>query len=133
MMRRALVLSVASALWAVASVACGAASPEEQTLLRFFVTAPTLDRTVIAKYATIGFNPRTDGIVQRFTITSVDPERQEQKDVTIDAMVRDPNGHTARRTLVATFRRIEGRWLITGLRQTPASQTSREASSAPQN
>jgi len=129
-MRRALVLSVGSALWALASLACSA-SPEEQTLLRFFVAAPTLDSTVIGKYATIGFNPRTDGIVQTFTVTAVGPERQDQKDVTIDAVVLQPDGITARRTMVATFGKVDGRWLITGLRQTPTSQTSREASSVP--
>jgi len=129
--RRALVVSVGSALWA-ASLACGA-SAEEQTLLRFFVAAPTLDSTVISKYATIGFNPRTDGIVQTFTVTSVGPERQDRKDVTIDAVVLEPNGVTGRRTMIATFQKIDGRWLVTSLRQTPASQTSREASSVPRN
>ena len=131
-MRRALALSVGSALWALASLACGA-SAEEQTLLRFFVAAPTLDSTVISKYATIGFNPRTDGIVQTFTVTSVGPERQDRKDVTIDAVVLEPNGVTGRRTMIATFQKIDGRWLVTSLRQTPASQTSREGSSVPRN
>ena len=131
-MRRALVLSVGSSLWALMSLACSA-SPEEQTLLRFFVAAPTLDSTVIGKYATVGFNPRTDGIVQTFTVSAVGPERQDQKNVTIDAVVLQPDGITARRTMVATFGKVEGRWLITGLRQTPASRTSREVSSAPQN
>jgi hypothetical protein len=131
-MRRALVLSVGSALWALMSLACSASS-EEQTLLRFFVAAPTLDSTVIGKYATVGFNPRTDGIVQTFVVSTVGPERQGQKDVTIDAVVLQPDGVTARRTIVATFGKVQGRWLITGLRQTPASRTSREVSSAPQN
>ena len=131
-MRRALALSMGSALWALASIACSV-SPEEQTLLRFFVAAPTLDSTVIGKYATIGFNPRTEGIVQTFTVSAVGPERQDRKDVTIEAVVLQPDGMTSRRTMVATFGKISGRWLITGLRQIPASQTSREASSAPQN
>ena len=131
-MRRALVLSVGSVLWALASIACSA-SPEEQTLLRFFVAAPTLDSTVIGKYATIGFNPRTEGIVQTFTVSAIGPETQDRKDVTIEAVVLQPDGITTRRTMVATFGKISGRWLITGLRQIPASQTSREASSAPQN
>jgi hypothetical protein len=125
-------LSAGSALWALAALACSA-SPEEQTLLRFFVAAPTLDRTVIGKYATIDFSPRTEGIVERFTVTAVGPEHQDRKDVTIDAVVLQPNGVTSRRTMVATFGKLEGRWLITGLRQTPASQTSREASSVPPN
>jgi hypothetical protein len=130
--RRGLALSVGSALWALAALACSA-SPEEQTLLRFFVAARTLDSTVISKYATIGFNPRTDGIVQTFTVTSIGPEQQDRKDVSIDAVVLEPNGVTSRRTMVATFQKIDGRWLVTSLRQTPASQTSRGASSAPQN
>jgi hypothetical protein len=131
-MRRALALGFASVLWAVASLACSATA-EEQTLLRFFVAARTLDTTVIRKYATVGFNPRTDGVVQTFTVTAVGPERQDGKDVTIEAVVLEPSGVTSRRTIVATFGKTDGRWLITGLRQTPASQTSREASSAPPN
>ena len=131
-MRRALVLSVVSAVWA-ASLACRPASVEEQTLLRFFTAARTLDSTVTAKYATIGFNPRTEGIVQTFTVKAVGPERQDRKEVTIEAVVRDPSGTMAPRTMVATFQNVEGRWQITGLRQTPASQTSREESSAPPN
>jgi hypothetical protein len=131
-MGQVLVLSVGSALLALTSFACSA-SPEEQMLLRFFVAAPTLDSTVIRKYATVGFNPRTDGIVQTFTVTTVAPERQDLKDVTIDAVVLQPDGTTSRRTMIATFGKVEGRWLITGLRQTPASRISREASSVPQN
>lgn len=131
-MRRALALSVGSALWALASLGCSA-SPEEQTLLQFFVAARTLDTTVIRKYATVDFNPQTDGIVQTFTVTTIGPEQQDRKDVTIDAVVLQPSGVTARQTMVATFGKVDGRWLITGLRQTPASRTSREASSAQQN
>jgi hypothetical protein len=131
--RQALTLSAVSALWVVALVACSPASVEEQTLLRFFVAARTLDSTVIQKYATIGFNPRTEGIVQSFTMRTMSPEQQGRKDATIDAVVREPDGAMVRRTLVATFQKIEGRWMITGLQRTPASQTSREASSAPPN
>ena len=140
-MRRALMLSVAAAVCALASAAC-AASAEEQTLLKFFEAARTLDSTIIRKYATIGFNPRTEGVVQTFTVTAVGQERLDTKDVTIDAVVRDPAGVTARRTLVVTFQKglpalagqpPDDRWIITGLRQIPASRTSREASSARQS
>jgi hypothetical protein len=124
---QALTLSVISAASAVALVACSPASVEEQTLLRFFVAARTLDSTIIQKYSTIGFNPRTEGIVQSFTMRTMSPERQGRKDVTIDAVVREPGGAVVRRRLTASFQRIDGRWMITGLRQIPASQTSREA------
>jgi hypothetical protein len=129
--RRVLALSLASACWTLA-VAC-AASAEEQTLLRFFTAAPTLDSTVIGKYATVGFNPRADGIVQTFTITDAGEERDGVKDVTLEAVVREPAGATVRRTLVATFQTRDGQPLITGLRQVPASRTSRAASSVQPN
>jgi hypothetical protein len=132
MMRRALALSVGSAFWALASLGCSA-SAEEQTLLRFFVAAPTLDTTVIRKYATVGFNPQTDGIVQTFTVTAIAPADHDRTDVTIDAVVLQPSGGMARQTMVATFGKVDGRWLITGLRRTPASRTSREESSAPRS
>jgi hypothetical protein len=131
--RRRFALKLASGLSALVLLGCGPAAIEAQTLLRFFVAARTLDTTVISKYATIGFNPRTDGIVQTFTVTTIGPERQDRKDVTIEAMVLQPDGVTSRRTMVATFGKIDGRWLITGLRQTPASRTSREGSFAPPN
>jgi hypothetical protein len=128
--RPALTLSVVSVCCAVVSVACGPASAEEQTLLGFFEAARALDSTRIAKYATVGFNPRTEGIVQTFTVTSAGQERDGMKDVTIDAIIRLPAGQMEQRTLVVTFQAREGRSIITGLRQAPASRTSREASSA---
>ena len=128
MSRRALALSVVSAGWVLAA-ACGVASREEQTLLRFFEAARTLDSTEIAKYATVGFNPRSEGVVQTFTVTAIGPEREAAKDVTIEAVVRAPTGTTERRGLRVTFQKIEDRWIITGLQRIPASQTSRAGSS----
>ena len=127
-MPRTLALSIVSA-WALVAAACGTASAEEQTLLRFFTAARTLDSTMIGKYATIGFNPRTDGIVQTFAVTDAGVERDGVKDVTIEAVVREPAGATVRRTLVVTFQTRAGRPIITSLRLVPASRTSREASS----
>jgi hypothetical protein len=125
---RALALSVVSAGWALA-VACGTASAEEQTLLRFFTAARTLDSTLIAKYATVGFNPRSDGIVQTFTVTEAGQDRDGRKNVTIEAVIREPAGTTVQRTLIVTFQTREGRPIIIALRQVPTSRTSREASS----
>jgi hypothetical protein len=127
-MTRARVLSAVSACWAALSIAC-AASPEEQVLLRFFEAARTLDTSIIAKYSTVGFNPRTDGIVQSFSVVERGPERDRKRDVTVEALVLDPAGRMVRRTYVVTFQDR----VITGLKQVPASQTSREASSAPPN
>jgi hypothetical protein len=130
-MRRAVALSVVSACAALIAIACGPASAEEQILLRFFEAARALDSTVLDKYATIGFNPRTEGIVQGFSVIDAGQERDGRKDLTVEAVIREPAGEMVRRTLVVTFQAREGRWIITGLRQAPASRTSREASSAP--
>src|SRR4029453_15076616 len=64
------------------------------------------------------------------------------REVTIDARVRTPDGAVSSRTMVVTLqrsvvtgpgRRREGRWIVTALRQIPASQTSRATSSVPQS
>lgn len=123
-------------LRAVVVILCGlfapacAASPEEQTLLRFFAAAPTLDSTLIRKYATIGFDPRTGGIVQSFSILAETAQGDDSKDVTIEAVVLEPTGTAAQRTMIARLEKVDERWLVTGLRPAPASRTARAASSA---
>lgn len=119
---------VLALLVTLASAACAPASAEEQTLLGFFEAAKVLDSTVIAKYATVGFNPLTEGVVQTFTVTAID-EGQDRKTVTIDAVVLDPMGTTVRRALLVTLKKVEARWVITDLRPIPAWQTSHAASS----
>lgn len=128
----ALLRGVVAVLCALIAPAC-AASPEEQTLLRFFAAAPTLDSTVIRKYATIGFDPRTAGIVQSFTILAETAQGDDSRDVTIEAVVLEPSGTAAHRTMIARLEKVDGRWLVTGLRPAPASRTARAASSAPPN
>lgn len=160
-------LRAASVCWAVLQLAC-AASAEEQTLLRFFEAARTLDSTIVGRYATVGFNPRTEGTVQSFHVRAIGAETGGQPDwataaaslglpreslvaeaatqlemmvreLTIDAVVLDPAGAMSTRTLRVTFQRARitrdgrthtGRWIVTGLRPTPASRISPAASSA---
>lgn len=60
-----------------ASTLVGCASTPEQPLLNQFFTASRLrDNTTLAGFATIAFDPRTDGIVTAFDVTSVSPEQR---------------------------------------------------------
>jgi hypothetical protein len=56
-------------------VAC-AASPEEQVLTRFFDASRSLDSTLLNRWSTVTFNPRTEGSIQRFTIVERGPEQR---------------------------------------------------------
>jgi hypothetical protein len=128
----------------VLSMACAPATAEEQLLSKFFQAARTLDSSVTTQFSTIGFNPRTEGSVQGFVVTAIGHEQAKsrgvEKDVTIKAAVRSPDGRISSRTLIMTLQRsavpgpgptAEGRWMITALRQAPASRTSRATSSVP--
>lgn len=171
--RRALGLA-AACYWAIVSMACAPATAEEQLLTKFFQVARTLDSSITTSLATVGFNPRTEGSVQVFRVTTIGPEQRRAlrsegreavvssltipgepdlalaglvvemiaKQVTIEADVRSPEGTISPRTMVVTLQRAvvtgagptrEGRWIITDLRQAPASRTSRATSSVPQS
>jgi hypothetical protein len=103
---------------AIAALGCGVLSQEEQLLTRFFETARLHDTTVLAKYATVTFNPRTEGVVQTFDVEKIE-EDAESKRVNVRAQVRGPAGDTATRLLLVTMRRVEGSWRITELRDAP--------------
>lgn len=48
---------------------------EEQVLEDFFRAARMRDNTTLGNFATVGFDPRTDGVVQSFDVVSVSEER----------------------------------------------------------
>lgn len=58
------------------AVACSSASPEQQVLIDFFRASRLHDNTTLANIATISFDPRTDGSVQKFSIASIGSERR---------------------------------------------------------
>jgi hypothetical protein len=61
---------------AAASAARCADRPERPILGQFFASSRLGDLTALGGFATVWFDPRTDGIVDRFEITRVDPERR---------------------------------------------------------
>ena len=56
--------------------ACGSASPEQQVLINFFRAARLRDNTTLGNFAAVSFDPRTDGTVQKFTITNLGAEHR---------------------------------------------------------
>jgi len=124
---------------AISVAACSRYAQERQSLIDFFAAARLRDTTLLSNMGTATFEPRTDGIVQQFDITSVYalPARMkngqaiEEKHVSISAQVRLPDGEIRPETMDVTFERpVGGRWTITQLR---ASRTSPATSSAPSN
>jgi hypothetical protein len=123
---------------AVTLAACSVGA--EQTLLgQFFAASRLRDKTMLSNFATVVFEPATQGIVTTFTITNVSREEQHDggiasKDVTIAAPVRMPSGQTVPKTLVVTLQRAgqqtdrptTSRWIVTAVKDaSPAGATPR--------
>src|SRR5687768_3753398 len=109
-----------AALVALLLTGCGVLSPEEQLLTDFFEASRLHDTTVAAKMSAVIFNPRVDGVVDRFEVEEIEKAEDGQSErVTIQAQVRAADGQVAPRTMVATLRRQNGRWFIAALAGAP--------------
>ena len=98
-------------------MACGVLSPEEQLLTDFFEASRLHDTTVVARMSDVTFNPRIDGVVDRFEITAIEQADDGQSEqVTIQAQVRGAGARAVSKMMVATLRRQNGRWFIVSLR-----------------
>ena len=58
------------------AMACGGSSQEQQILTNFFRASRVRDNATLSNISTVQFNPRTDGAVQDFDVTSVGPEQR---------------------------------------------------------
>ena len=82
---------------------------------RFFLASRLRDRTALAKYATVIFEPLDRGTVDHFTITKVSAER-DTKTVTLAADVHRPDGTlVAERLVVVLQRDPDVGWKVTGV------------------
>jgi len=61
---------------ALLASSCGGTTPEQQLLTNFFRASRVRDNATLSNIATVQFNPRSDGSVQDFKITSVAPEER---------------------------------------------------------
>ena len=73
MNRRARSLALLTGTLALVMGCSGGA--EEKVLDDFFRAARMRDNTTLGNFATVGFDPRTDGVVQSFKVVSVSEER----------------------------------------------------------
>jgi hypothetical protein len=110
------------------AVACGARSPEEQLLRRFFEASRLYDAAAVAELATVTFHPRADGVIQDFEVESVGdeemlPNGSARKRARIVADVEGDQS-TASKTFEVTFERQGGLWRITSVTPLQASRTS---------
>ena len=108
--------SLAAAL-AVVGAACGVLSIEEQILADFFRAARLRDTTMMARVSAVDFNPRTDGIVDRFEIAGTHAgATKDARVLVLDARVRRLDGSSDDRRLTVTLQRgPDGRWRIVEL------------------
>jgi len=97
---------------ACTAVGCGVLSPEEQLLTDFFEAARVYDTSVMGRLSAIPMNPRTDGIVDAFTIRGVDRADDQRERVTVSANVRMFDGRSQTREIVFTVSHRDGRWFI---------------------
>jgi hypothetical protein len=58
------------------AAACGSSGPEQQILTNYFRASRVRDNVTLANLAAVSFDPRSDGSVQSFEITSVGEEER---------------------------------------------------------
>jgi hypothetical protein len=118
---------VAAAL-VLALVAAACADGYTQALLtRFFAASRLEDRTALGPIATVMFDPRTDGTVLDFDITSSRVQPNGEERVLVSARVHLPNGDTVHKPLVVTMRRSNpaadksttSRWIVVDVAGAP--------------
>ena len=63
-------------LFALLVISCGGTTPEQQLLTNFFRASRVRDNATLSNIASVEFNPRTNGTVQDFEVTSVGAEQR---------------------------------------------------------
>jgi hypothetical protein len=122
-----MIRELALAVAVVTTLAGCAPRAEEPILGEFFHTARLRDRTALQKIATVPFDPAAQGIITDFTITDVVVRHsggQAVKEVTISAPVTRLTGEVVKKNLVVTLERLDGRWIVTAIRDAAPSGPS---------
>ena len=100
---------------------CGWTPADEQVLGKFFEESRKYDRTLLAAYAAVVFDPRTNGVVRQFEVLGRSRDEQIAPDhirrqLTVRADVRSSDGRVEPKTLSITLERQSGRWMVTAFR-----------------
>jgi len=115
-------------LSAAALAAACSVPPEQPIVADFFAASRLRDTTALAKFATVVFEPREQGVVASFEIEQVSPERlsgdTQLKEVRIRAIVRGDDGRAGERRLAVTLQKrrgaedphpLYGGWIVTAV------------------
>ena len=121
---------------AVSAAACSI-PPEQPIVADFFAASRLRDTTALAKFATVVFEPREQGIVASFEIERVSPERtsggMRLKEVVVRAVVRDREGRSGERRLTVTLQKRGGTddphalyagWIVTAVTDAAGSRAA---------
>jgi hypothetical protein len=107
-------------LLVILTAGCGWAPADQQVLTTFFEQSRLYDATRVAGVSKVLFDPRIEGVVERFRITDrVDRPLEGnrlQRESTLAADVRS-GGRAFARTLHVTMERsADGRWMVLAFR-----------------
>jgi hypothetical protein len=115
------VRAVAIGMALAASLAGCGWTTDEQVLTRFFESSRLYDRTMLDGRGETVFDPRTDGVVQRFDVIERSADERIatntiRRRVTLRADVYSAGGRVAVKTLVATLEQRDGQWIVIAVR-----------------
>jgi hypothetical protein len=126
-----------SLLPSAALAAACSVPPEQPIVADFFAASRLRDTTALAKFATVIFEPRQQGIVASFEIERVTPERSDGdmqvKDVLVRAVVRGGDGRAGARRLNVTLQKrrdvddplaLYGGWIVTAVTDAEGSRAA---------
>jgi hypothetical protein len=113
----ALRVALLAAVAAVAGgVACGWTPADEQTLTKYFEYSGLYDTTRASQVADVVFDPRVEGVVQRFRVVSRMDEalggERLRRALRLEAIVQSSSGIVERPLLVTMERAADGRWRV---------------------
>jgi len=99
---------------------CGWVPADEQAIRTFFAQSSLYDRTRLAEVAKVVFDPRVEGVVDRFDVVSREDTSSNDgrlhRVAQVDALVRSSRGRAHRTIFVTLEQAATGRWMITAYR-----------------
>jgi hypothetical protein len=111
---KAVLKACTAGLYMIAAIAACAGAAEQPVVEKFFAASRLHDRTALADVATVSIDPIVDGAVTDFKILHIDREQTNEM-VTVDATMHLANGTFARRRVVLTLKRQDGKLMVTGV------------------
>jgi hypothetical protein len=124
-------------LSAAAVTAACSVPPEQPIVADFFAASRLRDLTALARFATVVFEPREQGVVASFEIERVSPERsaggRRLKEVLVRAIVHDGDGRSSERRLAVTLQKrrddddrhaLYGGWIVTAVTDAEGSRAA---------